>query len=310
MNSPARIGRQPPSFSGAPWPGSGSTPLPSIAGWAKPSAKPKCSVPPGRAEPGLVADHGDPAVALDRLAQLAVARGERGRVLRADHHQHVDLAAAERRLPALRGALADVAQRLGARRHPGAEVVGEATQRRARDAERLEPGVGEGDVDPRLGLRLPRIGGQHVRRRLGQQRAGARGVVDAQEQVARGGQPVAADHEALDRGELERLAHRRELRLEARLQLGGAGAPAPPSRTRSAACAARGWRAPRRRSGRRRRRRRARSRPGGCGSRRRTRARPRAPGSPRSGPRRRRRPRPARSAAPRDRRRAARRSCS
>ena len=51
MNSPARIGRQPPSLSGAPWPGVGSTPLPSIEGWAKPSAKPKCSVPPGSAEP-------------------------------------------------------------------------------------------------------------------------------------------------------------------------------------------------------------------------------------------------------------------
>ena len=180
---------------------------PRSTGWAKPSAKPKCSVPPGSAEPGLVADHGDPAVALDRLAQHRVARGQRGRVLGADHHQHVDLAAAERRLPVLRGALADVAQR--SRRAPPSRSGSRRGSRPAtcRDAERLEPGIGEGDVDPRLGLRLPRVGGQHVRRRLGQQRAGARRVVDAQEQVARGGQPVAADHEALDRVELERLGH-------------------------------------------------------------------------------------------------------
>ena len=110
MNSPARIGRQPPFFSGAPWPGSGSTPLPSIDGLGEAVGVAEVLDPAGQRGPGLVADHGDPAVALDRLAQHRVARGERGRVLRADHHQHMDLAAAERRLPVLRGALADVAE--------------------------------------------------------------------------------------------------------------------------------------------------------------------------------------------------------
>ena len=82
MNSPARIGRQLPSLSGAPWPGIGSTPLPSIEGWAKPSAKPKCSVPPGSAEPDWPPTTVIPPWRVDRLAQHRVALGERGRVLR------------------------------------------------------------------------------------------------------------------------------------------------------------------------------------------------------------------------------------
>ena len=208
MNSPARIGRQPPPLSGAPWPGSRIDAAALDRGLREAVGEAEVLGAAGQRRARLAADHGDPAVALDRLAQhprraAASAAGSCALIIT----QHVDLAAAERRLPVLRGALADIAQQLGARRHAGAEVVGEAGERRARDAERLEPGVREGDVDPRLRLGLPRSGGQDVRGRLGQQRAGARRVVDAQEQVARGGQPVAADHEALDRGELERLGH-------------------------------------------------------------------------------------------------------
>ena len=60
----------------------------------------------------------------------------------------VDVAGAERLLPVLGAAVADVAQLGGAGRHALPELRREAVQRLLRHAERLQAVVGEGDGDP------------------------------------------------------------------------------------------------------------------------------------------------------------------
>ena len=70
------------------------------------------------------------------------------RVRRQDREGDVDVRRAERLLPVLGVALADVAELAGARGHALAELRREAVQRRLRHAERLQPVVGEGDGEP------------------------------------------------------------------------------------------------------------------------------------------------------------------
>ena len=91
---------------------------------------------------------------------------------------------AERLLPVLGAALADVAQLGRAGRHPLAELRREAVERVLRHAERLQPLVGEGDGDPGvvrgIGRRASRV--DHGVQPPHQLASGG-AVVDAQQQV-------------------------------------------------------------------------------------------------------------------------------
>ena len=101
----------------------------------------------------------------DRLEPLGVGR-ERGQ-------RDVHVRRAERLLPVLGAALADVAQLGRARRHALPELRREAVQRVLRHAERLEAVVGEGDGDPGVAGRVGRRSGRS--RRRGAAAAPARG---------------------------------------------------------------------------------------------------------------------------------------
>ena len=206
MNSPARIGRHSPFLRRArPLRGVGeAAPLDRRLREAVGVAEVLAAGRQRAADLGH--DGGDAAGARDRLADAPVALGQRLAVLGADHHQHVRLARPEAVLPVLRRAVADVAEQLGARSHAGAELRREGGERGLRQPERAQALVAERDVDAGVGLDVPALGGDHLRDDVGEQRPRARRVLDPQEDVAGGGQPVAAHHEALEVGEVE-LGH-------------------------------------------------------------------------------------------------------
>ena len=106
-------------------------------------------------------------------------------VLRKERQRDVDVRGAERLLPVVRDALADVAERGGARRHALAELRREAVERHLRHAERPQPVIGEGDRDPGAVRGLVRRGGL-TRPAGGSRRTSSRPaarIVDAQQDV-------------------------------------------------------------------------------------------------------------------------------
>ena len=123
---------------------------------------------------------------------------QRLRILRADHHHHVAGAVAERVLPLVGRAVAEVAEHLCARRHAVAELGREGFERAVGEPERLEAREAERDVDPGGRLVGPVLGADHLRDELAERGARRGGVVDAQEQVRGEREPVAAHDEALD----------------------------------------------------------------------------------------------------------------
>ena len=81
------------------------------------------------------------ACLLDHGLQPLAVGGER-------RQGDVDVAGAERLLPVLGAAVADVAEQRRAGGHPLPELRSEAVERALRDPERLQAVVGEGDRDP------------------------------------------------------------------------------------------------------------------------------------------------------------------
>ena len=204
MNSPARIGRQSPLAEGAPCPGRRRDRAALDRRLREAVGIAEVLDPVGQRRADVLVDDRQPAVCLHRGANPRVVCVHRLLVLGADHHQRVDVGAAESALPGGRVAVAVVAEQVCAGRHPLAELLREPRQRRVGQLERPHARVAEGDVDARVGLVVPRRRGQHLRRRVGDPGRRARDVVDAQEQVAGERQPVAAHDEPLDARQVER----------------------------------------------------------------------------------------------------------
>ncbi len=167
--------------------------------------EPEVLRPVGERRAHLIDDDRQPA-GLGRAADPGVVLGQRLLGLGADHHEHVDARVDESGLPALRRALARVAEQLRAGRHAVAELAREAAQRRLGEAERAQPGVRERQVDAGLGLDRPGGRGQHLVEGPGDPVPGLGGVGHPQQEVGGERQAVAAHHEPLDVGEVE-LAH-------------------------------------------------------------------------------------------------------
>ena len=155
-------------------------------------------------------DHRRRAVRLAELAQHLPALVEVLVVDRVDRDEHVGVAGAQAACaqrphePVLGGALAAVAEALGARGHALAELGGEGGEDVVGDAERLQAGVGEGGVGGRRRWPvLPGLGGRHLGQRGAHQRAGPVDVLDVQEDVGGRGEGVAAQDVALDVGTVD-----------------------------------------------------------------------------------------------------------
>ena len=113
---------------------------------------------------------------LDHGLQPLAVRGER-------RQGDVDVTGAERPLPVLRTAVADVAQQRRAGRHPLSELRREAVERALRDPERLQPVVGEGDRDPGV------VG------RIGRGSSAVDDVLQSPDELAPGGAVVDAEQQ-------------------------------------------------------------------------------------------------------------------
>ena len=113
---------------------------------------------------------------LDHGLQPLAVRGER-------RQSDVDVAGAERLLPVLRTAVADIAQQRRAGRHPLSELRREAVERALRDAERLQAVIGEGGRDPGV------VGG------IGRGSSAVDDVVQSPHELASGGAVVDAEQE-------------------------------------------------------------------------------------------------------------------
>ena len=152
----------------------------------------------GQRSPDLVGHHRQRAGPLDAVAQPPVVRSQRGRILRADHHEHVDARLHQPVLPAIRSALAAVAEQAGASGHTLAKLLGEARERGVRHPERPQALVGDRQVQPRVRLLRPGGRGDHLVEHVAQERPRPGRVVDAQEEVAGERQAVPAHDKALD----------------------------------------------------------------------------------------------------------------
>ena len=137
----------------------------------------------------LLPDHLDAVELLVRAARLLGDALEACDVGRERRQGDVHLGAAERLLPVLRTALANVAQLRRAGGHPLAKLRREAVQRSLRDSQRLQSVVGERDRDP--GVVRGIVGG----------RARVDDVVQPPDQFAPGGAVIdAQQHVAADVG--------------------------------------------------------------------------------------------------------------
>ena len=156
----------------------------------------------------LLHDAGVEAVRRHVAAHALRRPAERVAVVALERDEDVDVALAQALVPRGGRAVARVADPVGARRHAGAEVVGEAREQPAGEAQRLEALVGERDVAGEarllgpLGLARDRVGlgREPPARRLG--RCGV--VAHAREEVAGAGEVVAPQDVALDVVGLER----------------------------------------------------------------------------------------------------------
>ena len=140
---------------------------------------------PGRELVAVLApDHLDAGQLLVRAPRPLGDRLEARRVGREHRQRDVHVGRAERLLPVLRAALADVAELGRARRHPLPELRREAVERVLRHAERLETVIGEGDGDPGVVRRIGRRpAGVDDRVQPPHQLPSRRAVVDAEQQV-------------------------------------------------------------------------------------------------------------------------------
>ena len=132
-----------------------------------------------------------------------------GRERRDEHDRvHAPVGEGGRGLPVRGQVRAGVAQPRGRTGgHPLPEVVGEAGERRLRDAQPREPRMSQPQVHAPGRLGVPLGGGRHGVGHRAQPRACGRRGGEAVEQVDGAGHPVGADHEPLDVGDLESVRH-------------------------------------------------------------------------------------------------------